>query len=228
MEMTLGSWHIAIERTRPDLTQLSQMYDADASRWHRAISRRGYLLAYANLFRRLRRHGPLRDLPNPARILDCGIGTAALSLSLAQQTGLKLQLDGVDISPRMLREAGQVLGEAGLNLTPHCRSADRLTFADHTFDLAMSAHMLEHMPRPLTALQEMVRVLRPGAPLVVVISKPSLYTAFIQMRWRYTAYHPNQVIAWLNEAGLSQVNLYDLNGSIPRRTSLAYVGVKPG
>ena len=29
----------------------------------------------------------------------------------------------------MLRQASQVSDEAGLSLTPHCRSADRLTFA---------------------------------------------------------------------------------------------------
>ncbi len=225
MEMTLGTWHIAIERTRPDTTELSRMYDADAARWHNSIGRLGYLRAYADLFRRLRA-GPLAHLPAPAHVLDCGIGTAGLSLALARQVEGPLQIEGVDISPRMLNKAGQVLAETGLSLTPHCRSADHLTFAGDTFDLAMSAHMLEHLPQPLTALREMVRVLRPGAPLLLVVSQPGLYTALIQMRWRYTAYKPGDVVRMMNEAGLTRINLYDLTGGTPRRTSLAYVGFK--
>lgn len=226
MEMTLGTWHIAIERTRPNEADLRRMYDADAARWHNSISRLGYVAAYADLFRRLWADGSLSALPQAAQVLDCGIGTAGLSLALARQSGIELQVDGVDISPQMLQRASQLLAEAGLTLTPHCRSAAQLTFADDTFDLVMSAHMLEHVADPLATLREMVRVLRPGTPLLLVVSRPCLFTSLIQLRWRYMAYRPGEMVRMMNEAGLSRINLYELSGWVPCRSSLAYVGVK--
>ena len=49
------------------------------------------------------------------------------------------------------------------------------TIADETFDFAHSSHCLEHLRDPLLALQNWLRVLRPGGHLVVLIPDEDLY-----------------------------------------------------
>lgn len=129
-------------------------------------------------------------------MLDCGIGGGALSLTLSRVVGTRLRLDGIDIAPRMLREAGEILDRAGLSgARLHRRDVRELSFADNTFDLVMSAHLLEYLAGPLAGLREMGRVLRPRAPLVVVVT-------------RYASISPARLARWMGEVGLDEVRTY--------------------
>jgi len=67
----------------------------------------------------------------------------------------------------------------GFDVNPHAR-AQAETLGVHTveamaqlpdakFDVVVSNHALEHVPRPLEALQEICRVLRPGGVCVIVV-----------------------------------------------------------
>lgn len=226
MEMTLGTWQIAINRIHPSQQELAKMYDSSATRWHSTIRKLGYLKAYTDLFGRLQHERRLEALTSQARVLDCGVGTGGLSLSLAQTVDRDLLLEGVDLSSHMLEIAQTLLGEAGLKSKMHHRSAQNLGFADNVFDLAMGAHLIEHVSNPQAVIQEMVRVLEPGSPFLLIVSQPGLYTALIQRRWRYTAYKPQTVMQMMSETGLVDLKMYTLNGSLPSRTSLAYIGIK--
>ncbi len=54
--------------------------------------------------------------------------------------------------------------------TTHLRDGANLTgFADHTYDLVISSHSLEHFPDPLRAALEWHRVLRAGGYLLLVL-----------------------------------------------------------
>jgi demethylmenaquinone methyltransferase/2-methoxy-6-polyprenyl-1,4-benzoquinol methylase len=163
---------------------------ASAARWHRLLERPGSLNAYCNLFQQLQAGEALPQLSNNARVLDGGIGAGALSLALDQTIGSPLCLEGVDISAEMLRQARQTCRNIHGNVTVTQRDIHTLGFPEQTFDLVMSAHVLEHVPDPQRALYELVRVLRPGAPLLLIVSQPSLWTAVIQWRWRFVAYSP--------------------------------------
>jgi ubiquinone/menaquinone biosynthesis C-methylase UbiE len=226
MEMTIGTWRMTLERIPPSPIELLQMYDAGAAHWHRTIERLGYLHAYTALFKRLQTENVLDRLPTHARVLDVGIGTGSLSLSLAQSCSAHLHLHGVDISSKMLRKSRQVLNQNGIDSTLTQRDACALGFHDATFDLVMGAHVLEHLPNPLVALHEMTRVLSPGAPLLLLVSQPGIWTTFIQMRWRYVAYAPTQVKKWMDWVGMRDVQVYTLEGRLPSYTSFAYLGFK--
>ena len=126
MEMTLGTWQIAINRVHPSQQELANMYDSSATRWHSTIRKLGYLKAYIDLFGRLQREGRLKALTPQARVLDCGVGTGGFSLSLAQTVNRDLYLEGVDLSNHMLETAQTLLGEAGLKSKMHHRSAQNL------------------------------------------------------------------------------------------------------
>lgn len=50
-----------------------------------------------------------------------------------------------------------------------CEDLQALSFADATFDLALSEDVMEHVRRPKTALQEVRRVLKPGGYCVFTV-----------------------------------------------------------
>lgn len=93
------------------------------------------------------------------RVLDAGAGTGALSRRLIQALpGLDPVL--VDVSPSMLAQA------TDLHVPRAVASVQSLPFADESFDVVVSAWVIETVDSPRAAVAEMLRVLRPGGSLV--------------------------------------------------------------
>ncbi len=167
MERTDGTAPVVHTHMLPAHARLAATYDALAPRRQQIIARLGYPQAYANLVRQLRRDGWFAGLSADARMLDCGIGTGALSVALLQHLPFQ-QIDGVDIAPRMLDEAAHRLQTAGVTLHAHINDIQALPFDDATFDLVVSAHALEHLPNFAAGVRELVRVARPGAVMLLI------------------------------------------------------------
>ena len=145
--------------------------------------------AYRSLFQTLFTNGYLAKLHDAPWILDAGTGSGALSLAFntahAEQTlAGNAMFSGIDQSPEMLRIAQCGFDEAGLNAALHNYDICQLPWEQDTFDFAMAAHVIEHIPSPENALHELVRVLQPGAPLLLVLTKKSFLGALVQMNWR--------------------------------------------
>jgi ubiquinone/menaquinone biosynthesis C-methylase UbiE len=228
MELAFGEWQLSLRRQPPSVDKLAASYSASAASWHRQITRLGYMESYAQLFERLVAEGQLSVLGASARVLDCGIGSGALSLALARTIGPRFQLDGVDIAPAMLAEARIQLRSAGLSASLHQQRVERMPFPEASFDALISAHVLEHVADLSASIAEMARVLRPGAPLLLVVSRPGLATALMRLRWHARAYAPGTVLAAMGAAGLAQLRLYPFSSGIPRHWSCAYLGFKAG
>lgn len=227
LELTFGTWRFTLERTSPTQPELVQLYDRVAAHWPNAVQRLGYDQAYAHLFARLQREQRLQ-LPQAAKVLDCGIGTGALSLALGQVAGGSLQLHGVDISPQMLRIASDLFKQANIAAQLDCRDTHQLPYAAHHFDLVMCAHMVEHMPDPAVGLAEMARVLRPGAPMLVIVTANSLFDTLLRFKYRHAHLCPAQIADWMRAAGLQDVRFYEIQaGSLWRQgKSIACWGLK--
>jgi ubiquinone/menaquinone biosynthesis C-methylase UbiE len=51
----------------------------------------------------------------------------------------------------------------------------QLPYPSNQFDLVMSAHTLEHLAAPETGLGEMLRVVKPGGLILVLVPNRSLW-----------------------------------------------------
>jgi demethylmenaquinone methyltransferase/2-methoxy-6-polyprenyl-1,4-benzoquinol methylase len=228
MEATIGSWRIEVQRIPLTQPELVGMYDRAATRWHRSVRRLGYGRAYATLLAKLGRGGELDGIAT-GEVLDCGIGTGALSLALAEAGLRPARLHGIDTAPRMLEEARRVLQGAGLNAGLQRRDMRELPFDDGRFALVMCAHALEHLPDPEAGLQEMFRVLRPGALLLLIATRRGVLGACVHLRWRNACLRPSAMERMAAGVGLTRVRVFPLDGA-PRGcggSSLVLVGRKP-
>jgi len=100
----------------------------------------------------------------PLDALDAGCGTGFLSFELAARGH---RVTGVDFAPAMLTEARRKAAERAVSVRFEEADAEHLPFPDASFDLAISRHLLWTLPHPEAAIDEWIRVLRPGGRLVV-------------------------------------------------------------
>jgi len=100
--------------------------------------------------------------------LDVGCGTGFLALELA---GRGHRVTGVDFAPAMIAAARRKATETGVALRLEQGDAEQLEFPARRFDFVISRHLLWTLPHPEAAIDEWIRVLRPGGRLAVVDSK---------------------------------------------------------
>jgi ubiquinone/menaquinone biosynthesis C-methylase UbiE len=100
----------------------------------------------------------------PLDALDAGCGTGFLSLELAHRGH---RVTGVDFAPAMVAAAQEKAAERGLPVRFEQGDVEQLPFAAGSFDLVASRHLLWTLPHPEAAIDEWIRVLRPGGRLVV-------------------------------------------------------------
>ncbi|OWY65539.1 SAM-dependent methyltransferase [cyanobacterium TDX16] len=226
MELTVGWWQISIQRLWPDRERLTQMYNTAAPHWQRQLHLLGYDRAYVKLFQILQQSGVLEHLKDDSLVCDCGIGTAAFCLALTKTVPFKLNVIGVDISSQMLEQADRLLSQAGVSHKVSQSDVNTLPFHDNTFDLVIAAHLLEHLPNPTGGLQEMVRVLRPEAPLILAVTRPGLLGFSIQWHWGNGCLARKNLVEMLTATGLSDIRFYPFTCGLSRWTSIACVGFK--
>lgn len=134
------------------------------------------------------------------RVLDVGCGTGYATVALRERVG---EVHGLDQSPDQLRRARAKLGG---DVPLYRGDAERLPFADDSFDAIWSSGSIEYWPDPPAALREFRRVGRPGAPVLVVgpnepRTRPFRKLADAIMRF----YGEEQATAWFQAADLEDV-----------------------
>jgi demethylmenaquinone methyltransferase/2-methoxy-6-polyprenyl-1,4-benzoquinol methylase len=175
--------------------------------------------------------------------LDVAGGTGDLTRGLARQVGKTGRVILSDINRSMLEAGRDRLLDLGYAGQVECLVADaeRLPFADASFDCVTIGFGLRNVTDKAAALGSMYRVLKPGGQLLVLeFSKPvapglqSLYDAYSfnllplmgrlvardSASYRYLAesirMHPDQetLLGMLVDAGFEQTRYHNLTGGI--------------
>jgi ubiquinone/menaquinone biosynthesis C-methylase UbiE len=107
------------------------------------------------------------------RSLEIGAGTGYFSLNLLR-AGLIGEATCTDISPGMLETLNANAERLGLDVRTERADAERLPFADASFDLLLGHAVLHHIPDLPRAFAEFERVLAPGGTLLFA-GEPSRY-----------------------------------------------------
>jgi ubiquinone/menaquinone biosynthesis C-methylase UbiE len=142
----------------------------------------------------------LRRVPNPL-VLDVATGTGRLPGFLLDAPTFNGRVVGLDASEKMLRLASGKLRPYGQRASLVQQVADKLPFPTNQFDLVTCLEALEFFPSDTAALQEMVRVLKPGGTLLVTRRKGSEAKLFVG-RYR----NVEQFEAVLIQLGLEEVH----------------------
>lgn len=120
-------------------------------------------------------------------VADLGCGTGLFTVEMAQRVGNTGQVHAVDIQAQMLSQAKQRIDAAGHS--QHVRyyhsGIHSLPLPDSTIDVALMAAVLGEIPARLLALEEVRRVLKPGARLAISeeLPDPAYTPAPLARRW---------------------------------------------
>jgi len=101
------------------------------------------------------------------RVLDVATGTGRLPLALMRQFQFHGTVVGIDRSRGMLCEAEDAVAVYDDRISLLQEDAEALSFPDACFDCVTCLEALEFMPNSPAAIQEMLRVLKPGGVMLV-------------------------------------------------------------
>src|SRR5580658_1909899 len=185
----------------------------------------------------------LANLHAGQRALDVAGGSGDLALGLARQVGERGLVVLTDINAAMLARGRDRLIDAGCAGNLECvqANAERLPFADASFDCITIGFGLRNVTDKAAALASMRRALKPGGQLLILeFSRPRLgalqplYEAYSlrvlpllgrlvagdAASYRYLAesirVHPDQetLLGMMGEAGLEGCRYHNLSGGI--------------
>ncbi len=124
-----------------------------------------YDLVFDAVFRQGRRAAVVAAESVGGRVLEVGVGTG---LSLASY-GKGTRVFGIDISNPMLDKARQRVKQQGLSNVERLEvmDAEHLSLPDASFDVVVAQYVVTSIPNPEKALNEFVRVVRPGGEIIV-------------------------------------------------------------
>jgi ubiquinone/menaquinone biosynthesis C-methylase UbiE len=100
-------------------------------------------------------------------ILEVGCGAGDDSLALAQMVGPDGRVVGIDAGEDMISEAKKRAETSTLPVEFLVQDACNIDFPDNTFDGCRADQVFQHIGDPRQAVTEVIRVVRPGARIVI-------------------------------------------------------------
>lgn len=124
-----------------------------------------YDLVFGRVFKEGRRDAVNAAEAAGGRVLEVGVGTGINLPNYQRST----RLVGIDISAGMLEKARERQRKLGLDNIERLEvmDAQNMRFADGEFDTLVANYVITSCPDPEAALDEFVRVVRPGGEIVI-------------------------------------------------------------
>lgn len=162
-------------------------------------------------------------------IADLGAGEGLISQLLARRAA---KVWCIDNSPRMVEVGAELAQKNGLaNLVYKLGDIEAVPLPDASVDLAILSQALHHAHHPQTAIDEAVRILRPGGQLLVLDLKEHNFERAHELYADvWLGFKENTLHGFLKKAGLQQVDV----ATVARETTepffetLLASGSKPG
>src|SRR5437016_11775907 len=105
-------------------------------------------------------------------VLDVGCGTGVVAVTAARAGA---RVTGLDLTPELLERARENAQIAEVDIQWHEGDAEQMPFEDAAFDVVVSQYGHMFAPRPDVALNEMLRVLKPGGTIAFSTWPPELF-----------------------------------------------------
>lgn len=146
-----------------------------------------------------------------SRVLDIACGPGNFTREYAAAVGPSGTAIGLDLSVPMLTRARTDSSATGATYV--LASAHELPFDDRSLDAVACYGALYLIPDPFRALEEMVRVVRPGGRIAVMTSLASDHPLLRQVQQRATApsglrvFGRDEIFARLRTAGFGELTL---------------------
>ncbi len=159
--------------------------------------------------------------PSPGDVvLEVGTGTGLHAEWLAERS--EARYVGLDASEDMIRRARVRVSAVPLLVS----DAASIPLAGASVDAAFCSGTLHHMVEPWRAVEEMARVTRPGGRVAAMEPNwkfPSHFLASVLRQEERNSFRvtPRSLVAWMENAGLTDVRLERLLYTPPRPGSLA-------
>ena len=136
-------------------------------------------------------------------VLDVACGSGNLSIPAARAGAI---VRGLDIAPNLIEAARQRALAEGLKIEFDEGDAERLPYADSSFDVVVTMFGAMFAPRPETTAAELLRVCRSGGRIAMANWTP---TGFIGQMFKATAAHvpPPSIpspLLWGDEATVNE------------------------
>jgi phosphatidylethanolamine/phosphatidyl-N-methylethanolamine N-methyltransferase len=124
-----------------------------------------YDLVFGGVFKDGRRQAIVAAERVGGRVLEVGVGTGISLPHYDKRT----RLVGIDISEAMLDKARERAKKLGLDNVEEIAigDAEALVYATDSFDVVVAQYVVTAVPNPENALDEFVRVVRPGGEIVI-------------------------------------------------------------
>ena len=170
------------------------------------------------------------------KVLEVGFGAGT---DFIQWLRAGARASGLDLTPEALENLRHRIQVYGLPEPENLQvgDAEQLPFAADTFDLGYSFGVLHHSPNTEQALRELVRVVRPGGQLKVMLyNRRSIYVINRWVRFALLKGRPFRSLRWvlwnavesIGTKGYTRPELARILGALPLRNVHVHTEVTAG
>jgi ubiquinone/menaquinone biosynthesis C-methylase UbiE len=170
--------------SNPSIDQVIDFWDAEPCGTH-FVDRRQEDLDFFERYRQFRYQTewhipaliPFSETKDKS-VLEVGCGNGADGVMFALNGAI---YTGVDLAPSAVAATRRHFELLGLQGSFQVENAERLSFADESFDVVYSYGVLHHTPNPTRAIGEVYRVLKRGGRAIVMLYNKHSFNYYVRI-----------------------------------------------